>query len=61
MSGHQESEVFYLARFWSRFFKLIFGLVLFGLGIVMTMKATLGFAPWDVFHQGVANLFDISI
>ncbi len=51
----------YLTKFWLRFFKLIFGLVLFGLGIVMTMKANLGFAPWDVFHQGVANLFDISI
>lgn len=50
-----------LRNFWFRFIKLLFGLTLFGLGVVMTMKANLGFAPWDVFHQGTANLFGISI
>ncbi len=39
----------------------MFGLILFGLGVVMTMKANLGFAPWDVFHQGTANVFGITI
>lgn len=31
------------------------GQVCFGLGIAMFVTARLGLAPWDVFHQGVAN------
>lgn len=56
-----ESGVHVLRYFWLRFTKLLFGLILYGLGIVMTMKANLGFAPWDVFHQGTANVFGITI
>ena len=41
--------------------KLIFGLFLFALGIVVTMKANLGFAPWEVFHQGVTLTIGLSI
>ncbi|HCP07410.1 MAG TPA: hypothetical protein DIT24_03015 [Synergistaceae bacterium] len=44
-----------------RFSSLIFGLFLFSLGIAMTMKANLGFAPWDVFHQGITNIIGLSI
>ncbi|HOI81194.1 MAG TPA: hypothetical protein PLP89_07700 [Synergistales bacterium] len=44
-----------------RFSGLIFGLFLFSLGIAMTMKANLGFAPWDVFHQGISNKIGLSI
>jgi hypothetical protein len=50
-----------LKSFRRRLAKLMFGLILYGIGIVMTMKASLGFAPWDVFHQGTANVFGISI
>jgi len=39
----------------------LFGLFLFALGIVMTMNANLGFAPWDVFHKGMSNVLSISI
>jgi len=56
-----ESGVHGLRNFWLRFAKLMFGLILYGLGIVMTMKANLGFAPWDVFHQGTANVFGMTI
>lgn len=44
-----------------RFSGLIFGLFLYSLGIAMTMKANLGFAPWDVFHQGISNIIGLSI
>jgi len=44
-----------------RLIKLILGLFLFALGIVVTMKAHLGFAPWEVFHQGISLNIGISI
>lgn len=47
--------------FLKRFIKLIFGLFLFALGIVMTMNANLGYAPWDVFHKGMSNIMGMSI
>ncbi len=50
-----------MKSFGRRMSKLIFGLFLYALGIVITMKASLGFAPWEVFHQGVANTIGISI
>jgi uncharacterized membrane protein YczE len=33
---------------------LIFGLFIYGLGVAMTVHASLGIAPWDVFAQGIA-------
>lgn len=47
--------------FLRRFTSLIFGLFLFALGIVMTMNANLGYAPWDVFHKGMSNILRMSI
>lgn len=32
----------------------MFGYFLYGLGIVMTIHANQGLAPWEVFHQGLA-------
>lgn len=37
-----------------RLLKLIFGLFVFGLGVALTVKASLGIAPWDVFAQGLS-------
>lgn len=37
-----------------RFGKLFLGLFLYALGIVMTINADLGLAPWEVFHQGLS-------
>lgn len=34
---------------------------MFGLGISMFIASGLGLAPWDVFHQGISRLTDISI
>lgn len=50
-----------MTNFVKRIFKLFFGLFLSTLGIVMTMKANLGFIPWDVLHQGVANTVGMTV
>jgi uncharacterized membrane protein YczE len=39
-----------------RLTRLLCGIVLYSLGIVITMNANLGYAPWDVFHQGISNI-----
>ena len=37
------------------------GLALFGTGVDLLLEAHLGAAPWDVFHQGVADHLDLPI
>ena len=44
-----------------RFVRLFFGLFLYGVGIVLTMNAHIGYAPWEVFHAGLALVFDLPI
>jgi uncharacterized protein len=34
---------------------LLWGLLLFGLGVVMTVKSNLGTAPWDALHLGITQ------
>ncbi len=46
----------YLVRLCS----LLLGLFLFAVGIVITMKANIGYAPWDVLHSGISELTGIS-
>lgn len=41
--------------------KLIVGLFVCALGIVMTINANLGVAPWDAFHQGLAKVLGITL
>ena len=41
--------------------RLMGGLVLFGMGIALMVRADLGLAPWDVLHQGVAERTGIAI
>lgn len=36
--------------------KLLLGLLLFALGVTMTVQAELGLAPWDVLHSAVSQL-----
>ena len=38
-----------------RLLRLIWGLFLYALGIVITLKAHIGYAPWDVLHAGLAG------
>lgn len=44
-----------------RFAKLFLGLFLYALGIVMTINANLGLAPWEVFHQGLSKNIGITM
>jgi uncharacterized membrane protein YczE len=44
-----------------RMFSLFLGLFLYALGIVLTMKANIGYAPWEVFHAGIAYTLGMKI
>jgi uncharacterized membrane protein YczE len=44
-----------------RFPPLLAGIALISLGISLSVRAHLGLAPWDVFHQGVAKRSGISL
>ena len=41
--------------------RLFIGYFVCALGMVMTMNANLGFAPWDVLHQGIGNVTGLTI
>ena len=43
-----------------RFRQLSLGLVLFALAMTLMVEARLGVSPWTAFHQGTADLFDVS-
>lgn len=43
-----------------RILRLFTGLFLYALGIVLTINANMGLAPWDVFHQGLSNVLGIT-
>lgn len=47
--------------FFTRLLRLIWGLFLYALGIVVTINASIGYAPWDVFHVGLVKTVGISI
>lgn len=40
---------------------LMWGLCLFGFGIVLTVKSNLGTAPWDVLHLGLTNYLPLTL
>lgn len=40
---------------------LIGGLACFALGLVLTLKASVGLGPWDVFHQGLTRQIGITM
>jgi len=41
--------------------RLFAGVFLYALGVVVTLQADIGYAPWDVFHAGLAKTTGISI
>ncbi|CAN5723435.1 membrane protein [soil metagenome] len=41
--------------------QLLVGLVLFGISLALLVRADLGLAPWDVFHQGLAERTGFSL
>ena len=48
-------------RLTRRLVQLLIGLMLYGITIGMMIRATLGNAPWDVLHQGLALHLPLSI
>lgn len=50
-----------MKQFYIRLVRLICGLFLYALGIVVTINANIGYAPWDVFHVGFARAVGMSI
>lgn len=50
-----------MKRFILRVLTMVFGLFLFALGVVVQIKASVGYAPWDVFQVGLAKTLGISI
>ncbi len=44
-----------------RFTELQFGLFLYGLGIALCLQAHIGYAPWDIFHVGIAKVTGLSV
>jgi len=43
-----------------RYLRLNLGLILYAVGIVLTVKGNLGLAPWDAFHIGLMNVIDLT-
>lgn len=58
--GVQKGDI-YLKQIMIRIVRLFIGLFLYSVGIVMTINANLGLAPWDVFHQGLSRNVGITI
>ena len=50
-----------MKEFLTRLLILIFGLFIFSAGIVLTINANIGYAPWDVFHVGLSYAAGMSI
>lgn len=44
-----------------RLLPLLIGFVIWGLAVALQVRADLGLAPWDVFHQGLGNHLGIGI
>ena len=42
-----------MLNFLNRIIRLIFGLILYALGIVLTINGNIGLSTWDVLHQGL--------
>ena len=50
-----------MKRFFVRLLNMMVGLILYAFGIIVTMKANIGYAPWEVFHAGLAVVTGLSI
>lgn len=48
-------------KFILRLLRLFLALVLYAVGVVLTLQANIGYASWDVFHAGLSKIFDAQI
>ncbi|OQY40864.1 MAG: hypothetical protein B6227_06480 [Fusobacteriia bacterium 4572_74] len=44
-----------------KYLKLFLGLFVCSLGIIIIIKSNLGFSPWDVLHQGISKVSNLTI
>jgi len=44
-----------------KYLKLFLGLFVCSLGIIVIIKSNLGFSPWDVLHQGISKISNLTI
>ena len=50
-----------MKRFATRVIYQVVGILLFAIGLVLTIRANIGYAPWEVFHSGLGIAIGISI
>jgi len=50
-----------MKQFMFRVLNLLAGILLFALGLVLTIRADIGYAPWEVFHAGISNKTGLGI
>jgi len=50
-----------MKHFYIRTINMLIGLLCYALGIVLAINAKIGYAPWEVFHVGLANTTGMSI
>ncbi len=50
-----------MTNFLVRLLNMLIGLVLYALGIVATINANVGYAPWEVFHVGLADVTGLTL
>ncbi|MDQ3738577.1 MAG: hypothetical protein M3337_05345 [Actinomycetota bacterium] len=55
------SSVVLPSQLGARLVRCLIGLTLFGIGIALIVDSELGNGPWDVFHQGIADLLGVGI
>lgn len=48
-------------QIWRRIGRLIVGLLLYAVGIMLTINAEIGYSPWDVFHVGLATTIGVPL
>jgi|GEM_PF-2584694 len=47
-----------MKQFYTRLIRLIIGLFLCAVGIAFSINAHIGYAPWDIFHAGLAKTLE---
>ena len=53
--------VLFMRKFAVRLLSMFSGIMLYAIGIVAIINANIGYAPWEVFHAGLANSTGLSI
>ena len=47
--------------FFIRLLNMVIGILLYALGIIIAIKANVGYAPWEIFHVGLAQTTGLSL